>query len=343
MLGSEQACVRCAANNKLWRGVMLRKWAAASFAVGVLVSPSLASAQPYPSQPIRLIVPFAAGGGSDLLGRITGEGLSRVLGQPVMVENKPGAASTIGADLVLKAKPDGYTLLFAASDTVSVVPAIKANMPYKSPDDFAFIAQVSGNAFYLAVKAGLPVHTLADFIAYAKANPGKLTIATSGLGSMPHMASELVARHAGIEVKHVHFNGGGPSITAVMGGHVDAVYGPPSIKSFVDSGNVRIIATTDKVRHPSFPDAPTLAEAGLPGLTVGLVYGVVASAQTPEPVLARLRQAADEMIKQPVTIERLKAIGFEPADLVGDRFRDFVTQDLARWKDVAKSANIAID
>ena len=309
---------------------MLRTWVAASVAASLLGWPSVSPAQQYPNQPIRLVVPFAAGGGSDLLGRITGEGLSRVLGQPVLVENKPGAASTIGADFVLKQKPDGYTLLFAASDTVSVVPAIKANMPYRSPDDFAFIAQVSGNAFYIAVKASLPLQTLSDFIAYAKANPGKLTIATSGLGSMPHMASELVAKQAGIEVKHVHFNGGGPSITAVMGGHVDAVYGPPSIKSFADSGNVRIIATTDKVRHPSFPNAPTLAEAGLPGLTVGLVYGVVASAQTPEPVLARLRQAADEMMKQPATIERLKAIGFEPADLVGDKFRDFITQDLAR-------------
>ncbi len=322
---------------------MLRKLFAASVVAGLIGLPAPAAAQQYPNQPIRLIVPFAAGGGSDLLGRITGEGLSRALGQPVVVENKPGAASTIGADFVLKSKPDGYTLLFAASDTVSVVPAIKASMPYKSPEDFAFIAQISGNAFFIAVKASLPITTLSEFIAYAKANPGKLTVATSGLGSMPHMASELVAKQAGIEVKHIHFNGGGPSITAVMGGHVDAVFGPPSIKSFADTGNVRIIATTDKVRHPSFPNAPTLAEAGLPGLTVGLFYGVVASAATPEPVLARLRQAAGELIKSPATIERMKAIGFEPSDLPQDKFKELVTQDLARWKDVAKSANIAID
>ncbi len=322
---------------------MLGKWVAASCVAGVLAWPSLGAAQSFPTQPIRLIVPFAAGGGSDLLGRITGEGLSRVLGQPVIVENKPGAASTIGADLVLKAKPDGHTLLFAASDTISLAPAIKANIPYKAPDDFAFIGQVSGNAFFIAVNQNFPAKTLAEYIAYAKANPGKLTVATSGNGSMPHMASALVAHAAGIEVKHVHYNGGGPSITAVMGGHVDAVFGPPSIKGFADSGQVRIIATTDRVRHPNFPDVPTLAESGLPNLTVGLWYGVVASAQTPEPVLARLRQATQEMLKSPETIERMKTIGFEPADLVGDKFRDFVAQDLARWKDVAKSASISID
>jgi tripartite-type tricarboxylate transporter receptor subunit TctC len=302
-----------------------------------------AAAQTYPTQPIKLVVPFAPGGGSDALGRITAEGLSKALGQPVVVENKPGAASVIGTDYVLKSKPDGYTLLFSASDSASLVPALRTNMPYKSPDDFAFIGQVSGNAFYIVVNPGLPIHNMAELVAYAKANPGKLRFGTSGNGSAPHMASALVAKTVGIEVTNIHYGGGGQALAAVMGGHVDAVYGPPAIKSAVESGKVRAIATTAATRHRDFPDTPTLAESGIRDLVISIWYGVLAPAATPEPVLTRLREALAEMMKDPSTAERLEKIGFVATFLPHDQFKDFVTKDLARWKDVAKSANIKIE
>jgi tripartite-type tricarboxylate transporter receptor subunit TctC len=308
-----------------------------------LIAPAVSQAQNYPSQPVRLVVPFAPGGGSDILGRLTAELLAPYLGGNIIVENKPGAAATIGADFVAKSKPDGYTLLFAASDSLSIGPALKPNLPYKSPDDFAFIGRISGFAYVITVNPKMPINNLQELVAYAKANPGKLRYGTSGVGGGPHLASALFAKATGIEMVHVPFNGTAPAITAAMGGHIDIVFGAPSLKNFTDAGSLRAVGVTSEKRLPDFPNVPTTAESGLPPVVTTIWWGLVAPAGTPEPVLAKLRQATDAMIKDPATKERMNKVQYDPYPAQADEFKAFVIKDIAQWTDVAKSANIKVD
>jgi tripartite-type tricarboxylate transporter receptor subunit TctC len=322
--------------------VMRRILTAAALALG-LALPFTAQAQNYPSQPVRLIIPFAPGGGSDILGRLTAEMLAPHLGGTIIAENKPGAGATIGADYVAKAKPDGYTLLFAPSDSLSIAPALKSNLPYKSPDDFSFIGRVSGFAYIITVNPKLPINNLKELVAYAKANPGKVRYGTSGVGGGPHLASALFAKATGVEMVHVPFNGTAPAITAAMGGHIDIVFGAPSLKSFVDAGSLRAIGMTGEKRHPDFPTVPTMAESGLPPVVTTIWWGLVAPAGTPEPVLAKLRKALDDMIKDPTTKERMAKVQYDPYYAPADEFKAFVIKDIEQWTDVAKSASIKID
>jgi tripartite-type tricarboxylate transporter receptor subunit TctC len=311
------------------------------FALGSLgwVAPS--TGQDYPSRPLKMIVPLPPGGGSDLMARFSAQMLTPRLGQSVVVENKAGGGSVIGVDLVAKAKPDGYTILWTASDGLSIAPALRTT-PYKVPDDFSFIARISDFSYIITVNPKLPIHTLADLIAYAKANPGKLRYGTAGIGSGPHLATELVAGAAGIDMLHVPYVGIGPAITAAMGGFIDVILAAPTIKQHTDAGSLRAIAMTGKERHPDFPNVPTLTQAGLPNLVVTIWWGMLAPAGTAEPILARLRNDTAEMMKDPKTLEGLRKLGYEPSYLPHDAFKEFVMQDIERWKAVAKKANIKL-
>jgi tripartite-type tricarboxylate transporter receptor subunit TctC len=216
------------------------------------------SAQDYPSRPVRVVIPFAPGAGTDLLGRLVASELTQRLGQQFFVENKPGAAAQLGTDLVAKSPADGYTLLWTVTDGLSVLPAVKASVPYKIPDDFAFIAGVSQMSFVVSVNAKAPIKSMAELIAYAKANPGKLNFGSAGVGSAPHMGIALISVAAGIDMVHVPFAGLGPTTNALIAGTVDlALVTPPLIKPHVESGAVRALAMTGKSRHPLLPDVPT--------------------------------------------------------------------------------------
>jgi tripartite-type tricarboxylate transporter receptor subunit TctC len=322
--------------------MMLRKLAVAALvAVASVAGSPAAIAQDYPTRPIRLVVPLPPGGGSDLMARFTAQELTPRLGQGVVVENKPGGGSVIGVDLVAKARPDGYTLLWTASDGLSIAPALRTT-PYKVPDDFTFLARISDFAYVITVNPKLPINTFQELIAYAKANPGKLRYGTAGIGSGPHLATELVAKAAGIEMLHVPYVGIGPAISAAMGGFVDVIFGAPTIKQHTDAGSLRALAFTGSKRHADFPNVPTLSEAGMPNLVVTIWWGMLAPANTPAPVVAKLRKEIDEMMKDPKTLEGLRKLGYEPSYLPHDQFRDFVMKDIERWKDVAKSANIVV-
>lgn len=303
-----------------------------------------AQAQDYPSQPIRMIVPYPPGGGNDALGRITAEYLSRRLGQPVVVENKPGAGSAIGIDLVAKAKPDGYTILWTASDGISLLPAVKQGLPYRVPEDFSFIATATDWSNIVAVNPKLPVKNFAEFVTYAKANPGKLRYGTAGVGGAPHMATALLAKTAGIEMVHVPYQGTGPALTAVVGGHIDLTLSSPGpLKPLLDNGSLRAIVIADQKRHPLYPDVPTTAEAGFPGLLVKFWAGLMAPAGVPEQILAKLRGEMEGMLKDPQIVERFDKLGYLPVFMQGDAFKNFVVNDLNVWRETAKSANIVID
>ena len=323
----------------------MRKLLIASlFALGFVGQPAPAPAEDYPTRPIRLVVPFPPGGGTDLAGRLTADFLTQRLGQSIVVENKPGAGSAIGIDLVAKSKPDGYTLSWASSDGISMLPAWKASMPYRIPQDFEFVAiaaRTSGVA--VGVNPKLPFKTIADLIAYAKANPGKLRYSTLGVGTSAHLAGALISKAAGIEMVHVPYQGSAPAVTAAVGGFVDFVLaGTSSVKPYADSGQLRALATFEMRRNPAAPDVPTLEESGMPGVSAVNYYGILAPAGTPEPIIARIAKEIAEMQKDAKTVERLRSLGIEPAFHTGAEYKDLMITDLAKWKDVSKSANIVL-
>lgn len=320
----------------------MKRILAASVAALSLAFTAGAQAQAYPDRPIKMIIPLPPGGGTDTLGRYIADRLSAKLGQPVVPENKPGAGAVIGTDVVAKSKPDGYTLLWTSSDGVSMAPVLKKSLPYKIPDDFTYVARVSDFAYIVTVNPKLPIKSMQELVAYAKAHPGELKYGTSGIGSGPHMATELIASATGTQMLHVPYQGIAPAIQAALGGHLDVILAAPTVKSQTDAGALRPLATTGKTRNPDFPNLPTLAEAGIPNLVVTIWWGIMAPAGTPEPVLAKLRTAVAEVVKDPATLEGMRKLGYDPNYLPYDQFRAFVLDDMQQWGRAAKAANITV-
>ena len=316
------------------------KIALAAMALAWMVAP--VAAQDYPSRPVRIVVPFAAGAGNDLLGRLLAAELTKRLGGQVFVENKPGAASQLGTDLVAKSPADGYTLLWTASDGLSVLPAVKASVPYKIPDDFIFIASPTRISFVIAAHPDVPAKSLKELIAYAKANPGKLNYGSAGLGSAPHMGLALFANAAGLDMVHVPFAGLGPALNAVMAGTVQiSLTTVPFAKPQGEAGKIRNLAITGPARDALLPDVPTLREFGVP-VTTQVFFGLLAPAGTPEPIVARLRREVGEIAKDAAVLERLRTLGYPTAYLDGPAYRDTILKDLEQWRGVAKAAKIEI-
>ena len=302
-----------------------------------------AAAQDYPARPVRMVVPFAAGGGTDVVGRIVAQELSKRLNQQFYIENKPGAAGQTGTDLVAKSAPDGYTLLWTVSDGLSALPAVKETLPYRIPDDFVFIAGILQLPYAVSVSAKVPLRSLAELIAHSKANPGKLNFGSAGAGSVPHLGMALIGVAAGIEMVHVPFAGLGPATNALIAGTVDvALITPPQAKPHADSGAIRLVAVTGNRRYAAMSDVPTLPEAGL-NVSIIVGYGMVAPAGTPAPVLARLTQGISDVMADKAMIARMRELGYETDLQLGEAYRQFILEDLAQWRRVAKAAGIRID
>jgi tripartite-type tricarboxylate transporter receptor subunit TctC len=322
---------------------MQRLFIALTIALGMAVQVHPLAAEDYPSRPVRIVVPFAPGAGNDLLGRIVATELTKRLGGQVFVENKPGAASQLGTDLVAKSPADGYTLLWTASDGLSALPAVKPSVPYTIPDDFAFIASPTRISFVIAVNPKVPAKTIQELIAYAKANPGKLNYGSAGVGSAPHLGLALFANAAKIDMVHVPFAGLGPALNAVMAGTVDlSLTTVPFAKPQEEGGKIRNLAITGTARDALLPNVPTLRESGLP-VTVQVYFGLLAPAHTPEPIVKRLRKEMAEIAKEPAVVERLSSVGYPAAYLDGDAYREVILKDLEQWRGVAKAANIRIN
>ncbi len=304
-----------------------------------------ALAADYPTRPIRLVVPYPTGAGTDGSARIVAEALSRRLQQQVFVENKPGASGTIGTDLVAKAAPDGYTLLWTSTDSMTAVPALKgAKMPYRVPDDFSFIGKFCETGMSLVVSSKLPVKSVSEFIAYAKANPGRISYGTSGVGSAPHLATLLLAKYSGIQMTHVPYKGVAPALTDLLGGQIDfALLTPITIVSFRNSDRMRVIGITAPTRHPMVPDAPTMNEVGLPQATVTVWYGLLAPAKVPAPILERLRKELEVVAQSAEVREKLAAGGLELTLVTGDAFQKAVVDELNQWKSIIAAEGIVAD
>ena len=303
-----------------------------------------AQAPAYPSQPIKIIVPFAPGGGTDLTARIVADAMSKSLNQSVLVENRPGAASAIGIDMVAKAKPDGYTLLWTSADGIAVLPAVKSSLPYRVPESLEFVSSFASYPLIVGVNSKLPVNDFKGLVAYAKANPGKLNYSSSGTGGGGHMLPAYMAKVLGLDMTHVSYESAAPAVGAVAGGHTQLSFVAPStVLPHIQAGNVRAIATTGRSRTSLAPDLPTITELGYPQFTVDFFYGMFAPAGTPAPIVKVLRDAVAAVLKDPAIPTRLRSQGLEPLDLDGPAFREFAVRDLKHWTEIARTIEFKVD
>ena len=297
----------------------------------------------WPRQPVRLVVPFAPGGSTDVAARIPAERMGQTLGQPVAVENRSGSAGLVGAEAVARAQPDGHTLLMATTGLLSIAPHLYPQMPFDPARDFAPVSLAFATDLVVAVTAGLPIGTLQEFVRYARERPGAVSYASSGAGTTTHAATELFRLAAGIELLHVPYRGSGPAINDLVAGNiqlmVDQIAG--SIGQIQD-GRIRPLAVTGARRHALLPEVPTVGEAGLPGAQASSWGGIVAPARIPAPVVARLNGAVREAMAQPSVRQRMAAAGADPAASSPAEFEAFVRSEREKWGRVVREAHITV-
>ncbi len=301
----------------------------------------VAAAQSYPTKSIRLIVGSSAGGGGDTFARVAAQGAAGVLGQQVVIDNRAGAGGNIGADLVAKAPPEGYTLLFVFTGHV-LNPTLYPKLPFDTVRDFAPVAMLATNESLLLVHPSVPAKSLVELIALAKKNPGKYTI-----GALPssgqHLGSELLKLRAGIDLLFIPYKGNGPALTDLMGGQLDMAFNTVAIAlPLVQAGKLRALAAAGERRSKLAPDVPTMIEAGLPGFSFFGWYGIVAPARTPDAIVKRLNQVFVQVVKSPELAERIAAMGNEPVGSTPTEFDKFIRDEIPKWAKVIKEAKITL-
>ncbi|KWR77492.1 Bug family tripartite tricarboxylate transporter substrate binding protein [Cupriavidus sp. IDO] len=315
--------------------------ACAALTAAFTVAPAAAQAPAWPDRPIRLVVPFAAGGATDVLGRLLAVGLGEKLGQAVVVENKPGASTVIGATQVAKAAPDGYTLLLAASTTLTLNPAIRHNLAYDPIKSFTPLGLVADMSLVLVASPDSPVNSLKDLVTQAKANPDKFSYGSFGTGSSVHFGGEMLKSATGIHMVHVPFNGSAPSLTALAGGQVQvAVDTVVASLPLIKGGKIRPLAVLSPQRLPALPQVPTVAESGYPGFQMGTWFALLAPAGLPAPVQQKLEKALADVANAPATRTRMAELALTPAYGNGAAVRARVEKELPEMRAVAARAGI---
>ena len=317
---------------------------AALGALPLLAAPATLHAQaPWPNRPIRLIVPFQAGGATDVTGRVMAEQLSAALGQPVVVENRAGAGGNIGADAVAKADPDGHTLLMATIGTVTINHFLYSRMPFRQ-EDLAAIAMVSLVANGVMVNAQVPARTLQELIALAKRDPGALNYGTPGNGTSGHLCAEYLKTLSGIDITHVPFRGTGGVIPELLAGRVQiAIDNLPAYLPHIASGAVRLLAVTSAEPWFSVPEAPTVAASGFPGFEAVAWFGLQAPARTPRPIIERIAQATIAAVGKPEVQAKLREVGNEPRALGPAEFERFIAAENEKWREVVRRSGARLD
>ncbi|WP_020202856.1 MULTISPECIES: Bug family tripartite tricarboxylate transporter substrate binding protein [Cupriavidus] len=313
----------------------------APLALTALPTSAAHAAEAYPSRPIRLVVPFTPGGTTDILARLVALKLGEALGQTVVVDNRPGAGGNIGAEAVAKAAPDGYTLLMGTLGTQVTNQFIYARMPYDSGKDFAPVTLVANSPNVLLTNATLPVKSVAELIALAKQQPGKLNYASTSTGGSPHLSGELLDSMAGVKMQHVPYKGAAPAMTDLLAGQVNLMYDNlPSALAQIQAGKVRALAVTTPQRAPVLPDVPTVAESGLPGYVVNSWFGLLAPAGTPAALVARIQQAVARILATPEVRQRVEQLGAVPGGDTPAAFAAVIRADTEKWSRVIKNAGI---
>jgi tripartite-type tricarboxylate transporter receptor subunit TctC len=301
-------------------------------------------AQPYPSRAVRIVVPYSAGGGTDIVARAVGQKLNEKWGQAVIVDNRVGANGIIGADAVAKAPADGYTLLMSTPAEVSTSPHLYPNIPYNAARDFAPITLIAVTPLVIAVYPGVPAKSVAELIALAKEKPATLGFATPGTGSAQHLTGEMLMMLAGIKLVHVPYKGAGQSIPDVIGGQVPVgIYGVLTISQHVKAGRLRVLAVTTPKRSSAYPDFPTLAESGFPGFDTSLWFGLIAPAATPKDIVTRIHDDVIQVLKLPDVKERIASQG---AEIVADtpvEFTAFIAAESAKYAKIIQQAGVKLE
>jgi len=314
-----------------------------TFAFSVLFAASAQGqgnpARGFPSKPIRIVVAFAAGGGTDIIARVIGQKISESFGQPVLVENKVGAAGIIGTEFVAKSAPDGYTLLMSPSTAIVVNPVMFSKLPYSSTADFAPISTVVTYPLLMVVSAAEPIRSVADLIGYLKSKPNKANFA--GAGGVFQLALELFKLRTGVQVEYIPYKGTNESANAVMAGDVlMSIVDAPPVSAAIKSGKVRVLAVTSARRASFFPDVPTMAESGFPDLEIQGWMAFLAPAGTPSPITGKLQEELNRIVKLPEVRERISSFQVEPAGNTSEELARMISSDIARWTAVAKAGNI---
>jgi tripartite-type tricarboxylate transporter receptor subunit TctC len=324
--------------------------AGAALALASLAAPAVlaqaaapASGAAWPSKPIKVIVNFPPGGAADQLARAIGLPLQEALGQPVVVENRAGANGNIGGDLVAKSPPDGYTFLMSSGGMVSVNPHIYPRMSFDPTKDLVPVAAAARVLVYLVTKPSIPANNIREFIAYVKANPGKLSFGSPGTGSSPHLAGEMFKSQAGLFALHVPYRGAAPALQDLLGGQLDFFFDPGIGLQHVKSGKLKLLAVGSPKRSPMFPDVPTLDEAGLRGFDADTVFGFYAPAGTPQEVVTRLNREINRIVGTQAVKDRILALGGEPLPLTPAEFGAKATEDSRRFGAIIKERKILAD
>ncbi len=303
-----------------------------------------AIAQSYPTRPIRMLVVYPTGGGTDISARVIGQKLSEALGQQIVVDNRPGASGSIAMEMAARAAPDGYTLVMSTLSQMALNPVLIPSLPFDPLKDFTPVALASSTVFVLIVPPGLPARSVKEFIALAKAQPGKLTYGSSGMGGASHVAGELFQLMAGIKMVHVPYKGGAPAIIGVVGAQVSMYFADIiAAQQLIASGKLRALGVTSARRSALAREIPTIAEAGLPGYEMTSWNGVLAPAGTPRAIIDRLNAVIVRALPQPDIAERLAGDGSEFGKNTPEQFSAFVRAEQAKWRKVIQTANIRID
>jgi tripartite-type tricarboxylate transporter receptor subunit TctC len=329
-----RGAVRSAGKRRLLQG-------AVGAAVAAFV-PQVLGQSVYPNKPIKIIAPVQPGGGVDLIARTIADRLGRVLGQSIIVDNQSGGGGVVGSMATARAAPDGYTLMVGYVGTHGTNPAVR-KLPYDAVKDFTPIAMVGGTPNILVVVPSLPVTSLKEFVAYAKANPGKLSYGSSGPGTLTHLAMEQLKVAADLDVLHVPYRGIGPAITDILGGQTQVLFpGLAAALPHIKAGKMRPLAVTGTRRHPLLPDVPTFEESGYKGFDGVQWYGIVGPANLPAPIVAQLNTEINKLLANPELRERLSSEALEPMPMSPEQFGQYIRDDIAKWSTLARDRNIQI-
>ena len=317
------------------------KWLRVIAALALSGTVTQTHAQTFPARPITLVIPFAPGGSTSIVGRGIADKMSELLGEKVVVDNRPGAGGTVGTKAVAKSEPDGYTLVLGYTGTLAIGPSLFKKAGYDPRKDFAPIGMIGNAPNSLVVHPSFPVKTVAELIAYAKANPGKVNFGSAGAGTASHITGEYFARSAGISLVHVPYKGTGPALVDLIGGHIPMAFAPiPASHPNVSAGTLRALAVTSTTRSSLMPDVPTLAEAGLQGFDASLYYGLAAPAGTPRPIVDKLNKALRDALASDEVKRQLAADGTEITPGSPEDYADFIDKDEKKWSQLVKASGV---
>ncbi|MBN8988984.1 MAG: tripartite tricarboxylate transporter substrate binding protein [Rhizobiales bacterium] len=312
--------------------------------LGALLSGGGATAQDYPSRPVKIVVPFPAGGSNDIIARILAQKLGERTGQTFLIENRGGAGGNIGSDAVATSEADGYTLLLTAPPPLTINAALYKNLPYDPAKAFAPIALVASVPIVLAVHPAVEASNIMELIALAKAKPGTLNFGSSGNGSTNHLAGELLKSMTGINIVHLPYRGAAPAMNDLIAGHIPMMFDNiPAVLPQVQGKAIKAIAVAGAKRAAALPDVPTIAESGVPGFEASAWFGLVAPAKTPAPVLAKLESEVDAILKMPDVQKRFTELGAEPGSISGTAFGQFLAEETAKWTKIIQSSGATIN